>query len=194
MGVAMNAAAIRLLAEKGLDAAAIAEVAEALEQKPERSKAAERQARYRARQKEAESVTNDVTRDVTNVTDTPPSLSPNENNSNPHTHPPETKTRARKGHRLPIGWEPKPLADKTAAMVASWPDGAVERELEKFRDWAAAATGDNSRKSDWDAAWRNWLRRRDEEQPRRLRNDRPQPSNRNTYQLTQEKLAAYGSR
>ena len=75
----MNAAAIRLLAEKGMTASDIAEVAEALEQSPKKSSGAERQARYRARKKaeeQTEGVTSDVTGDVTDVTDAPLSRPP----------------------------------------------------------------------------------------------------------------------
>lgn len=86
----MNAAAIRLLAEKGLTASDIAEVAETLEQKKDAT-GAERQRRYRERKKaESDAVTRDVTRD--DVTDRPLSRPPNEINSNPPTHTPETNT------------------------------------------------------------------------------------------------------
>lgn len=60
----MNSAAIRILIEKGLDAEAIAEVAEALEARPQRSSGAERQARYRAKKKVERNESN-VTRNVT---------------------------------------------------------------------------------------------------------------------------------
>lgn len=56
--MAFNAASLRLMAEKGLSASDIAEIAEAAE--GSRSSGAERQARYRARKK-----TRDVTSDVT---------------------------------------------------------------------------------------------------------------------------------
>lgn len=104
-----------------------------------------------------------------------PSLSrpPNENNSNPptHTHPEITTPRARMGHRLPADWQPQPLTGDLGKAVAAWPAGAIERELARFRDWAASATGPNATKSDWQAAWRNWLRRAEDEG--RYRNVRP---------------------
>jgi len=90
----------------------------------------------------------------------PLSRPPNEKISNPPTHTPEHETtRARKGHRLPDDWTPTALTGDAATAVNGWPPGAVERELARFRDWAASATGANARKSNWDAAWRNWLRR-----------------------------------
>jgi 5-methylcytosine-specific restriction endonuclease McrA len=104
-----------------------------------------------------------------NVTGAPSlSLPPNENNSNPptHTHPnttPRERTPARKGTRLPADWQPEPMTGDTGAVVAVWPPGAIDRELARFRDWAASATGSNSIKSDWQAAWRNWVRRANDE-------------------------------
>lgn len=152
----LTAAAIRLLAEKGLSAMDIAEIAEAME--PTRTSGAARQARYRERQKRNES---DVTRDVTN---TPLSRPPNENISNPPTHTPDNKKPARaKGTRLPEGWKPNPLSAEIAATVRTWPDGVEAKELAKFRDWAASASGPNAVKTNWDAAWRNWLRKADDE-------------------------------
>lgn len=100
----MNGATIRLLAAKGLSAIDIAEVADAMEAENKRSAAAERQARYRARKKAEAAdgdVTSDVTCDVTGNDEAPLSLSPNDNNSNPHTHTPEHTPRARKGDNFP---------------------------------------------------------------------------------------------
>jgi len=77
--------------------------------------------------------------------------------SSPPVSPPKSETA--KGHRLAPDWQPATLAGEVAAMVASWPAGAIERELSRFRDWAAAATGSVAVKRDWDAAWRNWLRK-----------------------------------
>lgn len=146
-------------------------MAETLDAPKPRSTSAIRQARYRARAKgdEAdESVTGDVTRDadsdVTTVTEASLSLLPNENKSNPTTHTHEKQTpRASKGTRLPAEWMPKPLTEPLASAVAGWPPGTLDRELERLRDWAASATGPNAKKSDWDAAWRNWIRKIEDE-------------------------------
>ncbi|RPF70459.1 hypothetical protein EG799_01550 [Aurantiacibacter spongiae] len=172
---------MQFLADKGLT---IQEVIEFASIGPARSAAAERQARYRAKKKaedEADDVTRDVTRDgngdETDPLSRPPLSSPQTPQQTPPTHTPEHIPRARKGHRLPDDWKPKPLSGDVATAVSRWPDGAVDRELAKFRDWAASATGANARKSDWDATWRNWLRRRDDELPRKDRNDRPAANN-----------------
>lgn len=169
---------------------AIAEMeAEVRSEPKQRSAGAIRQERYRERKRnEASQVTDGDGCDANPSLSRP--LSPQTPQTPTHTHP-ENNTRARKGHRLPVDWEPKPLTAETAAMVAEWPDGEVQRELAKFRDWAAAATGANSRKSDWDAAWRNWLRRRNEEKPRNYRNDNPKPSGRNAAELARRNLGCH---
>lgn len=152
---------IEFLAERGLSTSDIISFARI---ETARSSGAERQARYRARQK-ALAVEGDVTRDVTE-SDVSPSLSPSplpspqtpQPTPRPHTHP-NTNTRARKGHRLPEDWQPKPLTAALEADLKGVSSGAIERELARFRDWAAGATGPNAVKADWDAAWRNWLRK-----------------------------------
>jgi hypothetical protein len=142
---------------------------DALEQK--RSVERERKRRQRARERDTDGNVTGQSRDMDvtvpeTVTEKPSlSLLPNENNSNPttHTHPETQTPRARKGTRLPADWSPADLDDRTATEVSAWPDGAVDRELSKFRDWASAAPGAKGIKSDWDATWRNWLRKAHDE-------------------------------
>lgn len=88
--MSLNAAALRLMADKGLSLADVVEIAAAMEVRTDRT-AAERKRRQREREADAAQSHRDITRD------TPLSLSPNENNSNPHTHTPEEKPCARKG-------------------------------------------------------------------------------------------------
>jgi hypothetical protein len=57
----------------------------------------------------------------------------------------EKKTSSR-GTRLPLDWKPRPE------------DGEDQKELEKFRDYWMAVSGQKGVKRDWDATWRNWLR------------------------------------
>jgi len=71
--------------------------------------------------------------------------------------PPAPKPKARKT-KLPQGWEPK-LTAKAQSMVALWPAGKFEREVEKFIDHAAS----NGRTAlDWQAAFRTWINNADE--------------------------------
>lgn len=137
---------------------AIAEMEEQVRGEPkERSAGAIRQERYR--RNKASRVTQSDACDAT----PPLSRPPNENISNPPTHTSEKQTRARKGHRLPVDWEPQPLTGDTGTAVDGWPPGAQERELARFKDWAASASGPNAVKSDWQAAWRNWVRKAHDE-------------------------------
>lgn len=60
---------------------------------------------------------------------------------------PPAKTKLRK-RQLEDGWTPKPFAVPAGVSVTV--------EMQKFTDWARA----NARAfADWDAAWRNWLRK-----------------------------------
>lgn len=145
--------AIAFLAGKGMSMADLAEFVRLAEKRKDNT-ATERQQRSRAKKRV------NVTRDSHGVTPlieeiiTPPDISPDGENQ---------EQRARKPHRLPSDWHPKPLPADLAAVVAPWPSGAIEREMAKFRDWAKSAAGKAGLKSDWDATWRNWLRRRDDE-------------------------------
>ena len=97
----MNIEALRLLVAKGLSAADILEIDEALHSGAAKSTGAERQARYRARKAEC-SVTSDVTRDGNAVDSTPFPSPPKENNQTPPTHTPEYILPARKGSDFPM--------------------------------------------------------------------------------------------
>lgn len=44
-------------------------------------------------------------------------------------------------------------------------NGRATAELAKFRDFWAAKTGADATKADWQATWRNWVRRAVETQP-----------------------------
>jgi hypothetical protein len=70
-------------------------------------------------------------------------------------------TRARAKHPLPANWIPMALKpDGQAGMiVARKPAGWIERQLSKFKDHALQ---NNRQCSDWDAAWRNWIKQADE--------------------------------
>lgn len=97
----LSPAQMQFLADRGLSLQDVIEFASMGEV---RSSGAERQARYRARQKaenEDGGVTSDVTRDATQGDEAPLSRPPNDINSNPPTHTPEHKPRARKADDFP---------------------------------------------------------------------------------------------
>ena len=110
---------------------------------------AERQKRYRERKKDP-ALRNVASRNVTGVTPpSPPDGSPPGIYNPLYTPPSLTPTpvkRAQRAARLSEDWVPKEFEGETV-------------ELEKFRDWARSAPGQKGVKADWDATWRNWMRR-----------------------------------
>lgn len=55
-----------------------------------------------------------------------------------------------------------PRQDVIEQMRSECPQVNLEAEHRKFTDHWAAASGRNATKADWDATWRNWIRRADE--------------------------------
>jgi uncharacterized protein YdaU (DUF1376 family) len=60
--------------------------------------------------------------------------------------------------RLPDDWT-LPEEWQAWALEEGWPAERVVFEAERFRDYWHAAGGQNARKRDWFATWRNWMRR-----------------------------------
>lgn len=129
-----------------------------------REKAAERKRRQRDRERDCHAtITGQSQGQVTESPLSPsPPLSPHTPQTPPHPHTPVNNNSRARGARLPVDWQPKPLSDECEAAVSRWQAGTLERELAKFRDWAASASGPNAVKKDWDAAWRNWIRNAEE--------------------------------
>lgn len=169
---------MQAMADAGAPMSAILIAVRALEERDaalehKRSVERDRKRRQRAKDHDEDGTVTGQSRDTTGTRpghdrdkSENPSLSrpPNENKSNPptHTHP-DISPRARKGTRLSLDWQPEPFSDDLADAVARWPAGAMERELARFRDWAASAPGQKGVKTDWQATWRNWCRRKDDE-------------------------------
>lgn len=74
----------------------------------------------------------------------------------------ERAMRAPTAKRLPEGFTLTP--ERRAIATAEKAD--PEREFARFCDHWRAAAGQNARKHDWDAAWRNWCRKAAEFVPR----------------------------
>lgn len=71
-----------------------------------------------------------------------------------------------RGARLPEDWSPTP--EVVALMRDNHPHINQDTELDKFRDYWRAQPGGKGVKLDWDAVYRNWIRRAAENtQPRR---------------------------
>lgn len=91
-----------------------------------------------------------------------PSFPPNPQTNPTPAHPPVGNTPARKGTRLSDDWQPDPATGPTAEMLDRWPPGAVERELEKFRNYWISKSGKDAVKANWQRTWINWLLSADE--------------------------------
>lgn len=68
------------------------------------------------------------------------------------------------GTRLPDGWFPSRTPGNENAE-AGHDQAWLQHELDRFRDYWAAQPGQRGRKADWDATWRNWVRKADEMSP-----------------------------
>lgn len=65
--------------------------------------------------------------------------------------------RAKRAHALPEGWMPdQRVIDQ---MRAECPGVDLAAEHRKFTDYFLSVAGERGRKKDWNAAWRNWIRR-----------------------------------
>ncbi len=60
-----------------------------------------------------------------------------------------------RGCRLPADFEP----DCDFALAEGLPPERVKVEIAKFRDFWNARAGKDARKTDWQATWRNWVRK-----------------------------------
>lgn len=70
---------------------------------------------------------------------------------------PSSPAPSSKARRLSPNWEPK--AATREFMNNRHPEIDQEHELEKFRDYWTAKSGKDATKLDWDATYRNWIRR-----------------------------------
>lgn len=78
--------------------------------------------------------------------------------------PPQPKPAAR-GIRLPSDWDPGQSGNAFAEQQGLR-NGRAVSELAKFRDYWAAQPGQKGVKADWQATWRNWVRKAAESAPR----------------------------
>ncbi len=77
------------------------------------------------------------------------------------TTPAEAKPKRKvTGTRLPDGWFPSRTdANLRTERESGLNDRELQDALDNFRDYWAAQPGQRGRKADWDATWRNWVRR-----------------------------------
>ena len=86
-------------------------------------------------------------------------------------------TKTKRGTRLPADWKPS-RTEANSAVEEGHPMDWLAQQLDSFCDYWHAKTGQQATKLDWDATWRNWLRRANDQPGRR----RPQPSNQPDWQ------------
>lgn len=80
---------------------------------------------------------------------------------------PTQTTKAKRGTRLPEGWTPeRSQANLRAEHDSGLTPDELSSQLERFRDHWVAQPGSKGTKLDWQATWRNWVRRAAEIAPR----------------------------
>jgi hypothetical protein len=65
-----------------------------------------------------------------------------------------------RGCRLPSDWKPDDAGRSLAAELLG--NSGARAELDRFRDYWTAQPGARGVKADWDATWRNWVRKASE--------------------------------
>ena len=101
---------------------------------------------------------------LANATDLPPELPQHLPDTRDHRKkdpPSEGPKKAAKGTRLLDIWKPPPDACPELGLSTE----LIAAETLKFRDYWKAQPGQRGVKLDWDATWRNWLRRAAERLP-----------------------------
>lgn len=153
-----------------------------------RRRASDRERKRRQRQAERESAQQEeVSRDTSagHSRDRPPSIEREEEIPKNASRSSVARERAT---RIPPGFTVTPemaewAREHVPALIGA---GRGKRETEKFTDYWQAASGANARKRDWNAAWRNWLRKAEDDMPRN--GTRPNGNHRPTRQQETESL------
>jgi hypothetical protein len=135
-----------------------------------RIKNAERQRRHRA----SRSVTRDTALQRVTARDTPPEVSPEDNNQTPFLPSPVMTEEAREPHRLPRDFRLSETA-KDFARQHGWSDGEITDGEAEFIDYWSnpKLPASKALKLDWEAVWRNRVR---DLGKRRGMNGRAQPN------------------
>jgi len=139
---------IRLMIDAGCSTEQIKLVCDAYSNREDARRAEQRDRWREVKQKQRLSKVSTKTR-VDIVDPSPPDgfpPSPYNNTIHPPSLTPTPVKRAQRAARLSEDWKPREFEAESV-------------ELEKFRDWARSAPGQKGVKADWDATWRNWMRR-----------------------------------
>ena len=79
------------------------------------------------------------------------------NNHKPITNNHKPSNTATRGSRLPTDW--KPNADLAEWSKAERPDLDLRKVFAEFKDYWSSIPGSKGVRLDWDATWRNWIRK-----------------------------------
>lgn len=80
--------------------------------------------------------------------------------SDANANPPAKRSDRSRASRLPTDWAlPKKWGEWALAERPDWNAEIVRKVAEQFRDHWLAKGGADARKADWEATWRNWVRR-----------------------------------
>lgn len=100
----------------------------------------------------------------------------------------DASPRSDRAVKLPDGWRPDPEPQLVAAIGGQQ---AAAREFDRFCDYWRAKGGQAGRKTDWQATWRNWLRRTADDRPH---NGHPAAAANAAAQLDRRDPAVWGAR
>lgn len=91
-----------------------------------------------------------------------------------------------RGSRLPDNWNLPLSWGMWAVEEEGLPHEVVRRQGEKFRDYWHSVSGSKGVKRDWEATWRNWIRKAADETPK----SQPQRKERTDGSALSERIAA----
>jgi len=75
-------------------------------------------------------------------------------------NPPAPRSDRSRSSRLPTDWAlPKKWGEWALTERSDWNSDTVRKVADQFRDHWLAKGGADARKADWEATWRNWVRR-----------------------------------
>lgn len=105
--------------------------------------------------------------------------------------PPRTTNNSKGARAIPDDWVPDDFQEgaKCQKVIDDWPPGELEMQVEQFK---ANHKAKGNTFDDFQAAWKTWVLNSRKFGIARPANDRQPPSNRNTAELTRQKLAALG--
>jgi len=83
----------------------------------------------------------------------------------------KSASKTRRGTCLPDGWQlPKSWGEWALTERPDLTEADVRREAAQFADYWHAKAGGDARKADWEATWRNWIRKGEEFRRQKNRN------------------------